>query len=151
MKTSIAIEYLLQIRKNTIVQLEKHSASVTIIPEGYNNSLIWNAAHNMVTLQLLAYKLSGLEMHLSDDLVNMYRKGTKASTQDNMDINELKKLLISTAMQLKTDYENGIFKSYSPYETSFGITLSSIEEVISFNNLHEGLHLGYMMSMAKNL
>jgi hypothetical protein len=151
MKTSTAFKNLLQIRKNTIVQLEKHSDNVTIIPDGFSNSLIWNAAHCVVTLQLLAYKLSGLEMHISDELANMYKKGTKASTEKNTDINELKNLLTSTVSQLKNDYEKGIFNDYSPYKTSFGITLNSIEEVISFNNIHESLHLGYMMAMSKNI
>jgi hypothetical protein len=150
MKTSTAFEYLLQTRKNTIAQLEKHNDNATTTPKGYNNSLIWNAAHSLVTLQLLAYKLSGLEMHVSDELANMYRKGTQATTEKNIDLIELKGLLISTALQLKNDYESGIFKNYSAYTTSYGITLNSIDEVISFNNLHEGLHLGYMMAMSKN-
>ena len=90
-------------------------------------------------------------MHVSDKTVDLYRKGTGASMDNNIDLSELISLLTSTSLQLKEDYENGIFKNYSPYETSFGITLNSIEEVIAFNNVHESLHLGYIMSMSKNL
>ena len=43
------------------------------IPKGFNNNIIWNIGHIVVTEQLLAYKLSGLQMMVSDDLVNKYR------------------------------------------------------------------------------
>jgi hypothetical protein len=151
MKTSTTFAHLLQVRKNIITQLDKHISKVEMIPAGYNNSLLWNAAHNLVTLQLLAYKLSDLPMNISDELVNLYKKGTIASESDNINLEELKVLLISTTTQLEVDYDKGLFKKYSPYTTSFGITLNSIEEVISFNTIHESLHLGYMMAMSKNL
>lgn len=151
MKTNSAIEILLQIRKNTVTQLLKHEEKASVIPVGYKNSLIWNAAHNLVTLQLLAYKLSGLNMHVSEEIVEKYKKGTAAKADDNIDIKELITLLENTSIQLNKDYEKGLFTEYSPYETSFGITLRSIEDVIEFNNVHESVHLGYIMAMAKNL
>jgi len=151
MKTSTAIEHLIQIRKNTVAQLDKHSANSNTIPNNFNNSIIWNAAHNLVTLQLLAYKLSNLPMYVSDEIIELYKKGTSASESNNIDLGELKTLLTSTSIKLKEDFENGIFKNYSPYKTSFGITLNSIEEVIAFNNIHESLHLGYIISMSKNI
>lgn len=151
MKTNSAIEILLQIRKNTVTQLLKHEEKASVIPVGYKNSIIWNAAHNLVTLQLLAYKLSGLNMHVSEEIVEKYKKGTVAKADDNIDIKELITLLENTSIQLNKDYEKGLFTEYSPYETSFGITLRSIEDVIEFNNVHESVHLGYIMAMAKNL
>ncbi|MFB0910652.1 MAG: DinB family protein, partial [Flavobacterium sp.] len=47
------------------------------IPEGYNNNLIWNIAHIIVVQQMLVYKLSGLPMMISDEMVEKYKKGTK--------------------------------------------------------------------------
>jgi len=42
-----------------------------------------------------------------------------------------------------------LFTNYSDYETSFGLNLTSIEEAISFNNIHEGIHFGYLLAMVK--
>jgi hypothetical protein len=47
------------------------------VPEGFNNNIIWNIAHVIVTQQILVYKLSGLPMIVTDEMVEKYRKGTK--------------------------------------------------------------------------
>jgi hypothetical protein len=44
------------------------------IPEGYSNNLIWNIAHIIVVQQMLVYKLSGLPMMISDEMVEKYKK-----------------------------------------------------------------------------
>jgi hypothetical protein len=120
------------------------------IPEGFNNNLIWNFGHVVVTQQLLNYALSGLPMHLSEEIVNKYRKGSKP----NLIVSEGEYEMLKTAAfdlieTLKKDYEAGLFKTYNPYTTSYNTTLTSIEEAINFNNVHEALHLGLMMALRK--
>lgn len=120
------------------------------IPEGHNNNLIWNIGHIIVTQQLLVYKLAGLPMLISEELVEKYRKGTKPehiATQAEVD--EINTLLLETIHQTKTDFDNKIFKNYTEYPTSTGFSLKSIEDALVFNNFHEGLHIGIMMSMKK--
>ena len=58
------------------------------VPAGFNNNLIWNIGHIVVTQQLLVYKLAGLPMMVSDELVERYKKGTKTehqATQEEVD------------------------------------------------------------------
>ena len=120
------------------------------IPEGFNNSLFWNIAHVVVTQQLLVYKLSGLPMVVSDELVEKYRKGTKPeqeATQEEVDL--IKSLVFKTVDQLEADYNNGVFQNYQEYPTSTGFILKSAKGAIDFNNFHEGLHLGVLMSIRK--
>ncbi|AOW08610.1 DinB family protein [Flavobacterium gilvum] len=127
----------------TLEQLNK-------IPEGFNNSLFWNIAHVVVTQQLLVYKLAGLPMAVSDELVEKYRKGTKPekdATQEEVDL--IKSLVFSTVDQLEADYNNGAFANYQEYPTSTGFILKSAKGAINFNNFHEGLHLGVLMSIRK--
>jgi hypothetical protein len=120
------------------------------IPEGFSNNLIWNLGHVVVTQQLLVYKLSGLPMAVSDAMVEKYRKGTKPEhdvTQEEAD--QLKALLFQTVDQLEADYNNGVFVNYQEYPTSTGFVLQSAKGAIEFNNFHEGLHIGIMMSIRK--
>ena len=122
------------------------------VPTGFNNNIIWNVGHMVATQQLLCYKLSGLEMNLSDDFIDQYKKGSSVSidvTQEEVEyiIEQLEKL----PSLLESDYTNGTFKSYNSYTTSYNFTIGSIEEAIQFNNVHEGVHFGYIMAMKKNL
>lgn len=114
------------------------------------NSLFWNIAHVVVTQQLLVYKLSGLPMAVSDEMVEKYRKGTKPeqdATQAEVDV--IKSLLFKTVDQLEADYNNGIFVNYQEYPTSTGFVLKDIKGAIEFANFHEGLHIGVLMSIRK--
>jgi hypothetical protein len=89
-------------------------------------------------------------MHVSDDLVEKYKKGTKpehTATQEEVDL--IKCLLFSTVEQMKTDYDNKVFQNYNEYPTSTGFTLHSVEEAMQFNAFHEGLHIGILMSIRK--
>jgi formate dehydrogenase maturation protein FdhE len=120
------------------------------IPEGFKNNLIWNIAHIVVTQQLLVYKFSGLPMLVSDELVQKYMKGTKPELDASQsDIEEIKSLLSKTVDQTEEDYDNGIFKNYQEYPTSTGFVLKNVEDAIAFNNFHEGLHIGILMSLRK--
>jgi hypothetical protein len=90
-------------------------------------------------------------MQLDDTFIDLYRKGAKAAETTAIDIAGLKKLLISTAEQLEVDYNNGLFKEYTSYPTSYGFELNSIEDAISFNNIHDALHQGYMLAQKRAL
>ena len=122
------------------------------IPEGFKNNIAWNVAHLVVTQQLLHYKLSGLNPLCPDDLIEAHRKGTsptKIFTEEEFE--EVKDLLMALPNTLQEDFEAGIFENYNEYPTSTGYVLTDIENAISFNNFHEGIHYGIIRSIKKFL
>ena len=123
---------------------------VNAIPKGHRNSIAWNLAHLVVTQQLLCYKLSGLPCAVPEDMIQGFQKGTvpsKAISQQNFEAT--KSLFVDLPLALEKDLEAGVFKNYTPYTTSVGIVLSNIEEALSFNAFHEGIHLGVVLSIKK--
>lgn len=132
--------------------LENNSLeTLNTIPKGFNNNMIWNIGHVVVVQQLLAYKLSGLPLMISDSLIEKYKKDSKPEgivTQDEVD--ELKILLLSTIEKTKEDFSNGFFTTYNDYTVSTtGNTLTNIDEAFQFILLHEGIHLGYVMALSR--
>ncbi|MEL0455483.1 DinB family protein [Flavobacteriaceae bacterium SZ-1-7] len=121
------------------------------IPEGFSNNIIWNIGHIVVTEQLLAYKLSGLNMMVSDDLVNKYRKDSKPQGDvTQAEVNEIKALLFSTIKKTEEDYKKGVFKDYNVYTVSTtGNTLHNVDEALQFILVHEGIHYGYVLALLK--
>jgi hypothetical protein len=132
------------IETNTLEDLNK-------VPKGFNNNIIWNIAHSVVSEQLLAYKLSGLESTLSDEMINKYRKDTKPESNiSQAEVDAIKNLLFSTLEKTKTDYNSGVFKNYNAYTVSTtGNTLNNIDEALQFVAIHEGLHYGYVLALLK--
>ncbi|ALJ05459.1 hypothetical protein APS56_10150 [Pseudalgibacter alginicilyticus] len=123
------------------------------IPVGFNNNIIWNIAHVVVTGQLLAYKLSGLQPMVSDDLINKYKKDSKPEGDvTQAEVNKIKELLFSTLEKTKADYNNDVFKNYNSYTVSTtGNTLSNIDEALLFILTHEGIHYGYILALLRAL
>lgn len=146
LQVTIASRELLQkfIESHTLEQLNK-------IPEGFKNNIIWNIGHVVVTQQLLAYKLSGLAMMVTDEMVSKYQKGS--APQGNVtqeEVEAIKSLLFSTITKTEQDLENGLFQNYMEYTVSTAnFTLKSIEDAMQFNNFHEGLHIGIIMQLRK--
>lgn len=120
------------------------------IPIGHNNNLIWNIGHIIVAQQSLIYKGSDLKMYIPEEMVALYKPGTRPTGEmSQVEADELKELLISLVSKTKDDLQKGMFATYIERRTATGFYLSSIQDAFEFNNYHEGLHLGYMMSIRK--
>lgn len=123
---------------------------LNIIPAGMSNNLIWNLGHVVVSQQKLVYALSGLPMYISDSLFEKYQNGSRPDGKTTQaEVDEIKKLLSEMVEKTKTDFEAGIFKEFHPYQTKTGFHLGTWKEAMEFNNYHEGIHLGIMMSIKK--
>ena len=132
--------------------IEDHSLEqINQIPEGFGNNIGWNIAHLAVTSYLLCYKFSGLEVAISDEMIDRYKKGTAPNGHVILqeEWNGIKTVFISFPNQLEADYNKGLFKAYSEYTTSVNVTLDCVEKAINFNNFHEGIHLGVVMAQKK--
>ena len=143
---------ILKITRNNILNSIKgmNLTALNTIPEGFNNNVIWNVGHIVATQQLLCYKFSGLDMLLEADFITKYKKGTFPNGEAKAEeLDYIVKQLEVLSANIESDYGVGIFKTYDTYTTSYNITLNNIEQAIQFNNVHEGLHLGYIMAMKK--
>ncbi len=120
------------------------------IPQGMSNNLIWNIGHVIVSQQKLVYALSGLPMNISDSLFEKYQNGSRPDGKTpQTEVDEIKKLLSEMVEKTKADFKAGIFKEFHPYQTKTGFHLGTLKEAVEFNNYHEGIHLGIMMSIKK--
>ncbi|WGK65968.1 DinB family protein [Croceiramulus getboli] len=143
------LQITLQSRKNYHRILTSHSLeALNTIPDNFNNNIIWNIAHVIATQQGLVYGLSGLPLLVDAEFVAAYRKGTKpVGPVDQEFVDRVDELLFTTIEQTQKDIEKGVFKQFKSYTTLTNHTLSSVEEAITFNNFHEGLHTGSILAL----
>lgn len=147
------IKLLIQTGHNFISLIKNFShEQLNMVPTRFSNSIAWNLAHILVVQQLLHYFLSDNALYIPKKWIEKYKKGTQVkSSMSKEELQQTKEFLIDTPLLLKKDYQKGIFESYQKYPTSYGVVLYSIKCGIQFNNLHEGLHFGYVLAMIKNL
>lgn len=119
------------------------------VPDGFPNHIAWNIAHTVVTQQLLHYRLSGLEPKMPEELIEAYKKGTGPATATPESYRAVMEYLHQAPVDLKEDYQAGVFGAFNTYETSTGIILRNIEGAIAYNHLHEGMHYGYVLALKR--
>ena len=154
---NINIQYQLELirktRSNFLKIIDNYSLEqINKIPEGFNNNLGWNLGHIIVTQQILCYTLSNIDPRVDQELITIFRKGTKPEKGINQEELETFKILaISTIDHLEEDYKNEVFQTFKHYQTSYGVELNNIEQAVQFNAAHEALHLGSIMALRKFL
>ncbi|PQL93250.1 DinB family protein [Apibacter adventoris] len=145
-------EILKACRKAIIETIDDLSLDqLQVVPKGFKCNIFWHMAHCLIGQQILHYKFSNLDLLITNDWVENYKKGTQTRFLINDDeVEFVKQKLIILVDQLEQDYEDKKFETYNEFTTSMGIVLNNIEDAINFNNLHEGIHCGIIKTM-KNL
>lgn len=151
MNMKFPFEVYRQTRKNILFFLDElDEDKINKIPAGFSNNIAWNLGHIVVTHQLLFYANAGKDVKIPAEWVDKYRKGTKPEGRVSMEeFEEIKSVMISLIDESEIDYVNGMFSSYQPYTTSYGVQINCIEDVIRFIYAHEGFHWGIIVAMKK--
>jgi hypothetical protein len=146
-----AIETLKQPRIKILEELQNFSLEqLNDIPAGFNNNIIWNLGHMIAAQQGICYVRSGVDKLVSDEFFMAYKPGSKPEKFiDQAEYETIKELLFSTLEQLETDLENNLFVNYTPVMTRYNVELTNIRDAVEFLPFHEGLHIGYIMSLRK--
>ncbi|MDP4130664.1 MAG: DinB family protein [Bacteroidota bacterium] len=146
-----SVEMLIAYRRTTLKLLEGLSMdSLNAIPPGFNNNLIWNFGHVVVSQQSMCYLNAGLKPVIDETYFVKYRKGTKPEKPvDKAEFETLKNLSETALQQLDRDLENNLFSRFNPFGTSYGVEITNINDVLKILLFHEGLHLGYCMALKR--
>lgn len=120
------------------------------IPANFNNNIIWNFGHVIITQQTLCYLRANLQPKLDDAIIIKYKGGSKPeSFIDNKELELLKEYAFSTLETLENGINNKVFSNYNAFTTGSGIEITGIDDVIKMLMMHEGMHLGYAMALKK--
>ncbi|MEL7060415.1 MAG: DinB family protein [Acidobacteriota bacterium] len=121
------------------------------IPAGWNNNLLWQIGHLVVTQPIICYGLSGLPLPIDDEHLPQLRKGSSpADWTEPPDRAEIMRLFVELPRTFAADLEAGRFDgAVTDYRTAVGFEIRTLQEAIDFNGLHEGIHYGQIMALAR--
>jgi len=147
------IEVIKACRSKWLTMLDELTVNqLNIIPPGFNNNLVWQLGHVIVSQQILCYRLAGQKFVINEDLIDRYKNGSKPENDiSEAEINLLKGYMLSTINQLEIDLANGLFANYTPYtiSTYAGFTLTNINDALTFIVSHDALHYGCSMGLKR--
>ncbi|UKT62638.1 DinB family protein [Pedobacter mucosus] len=129
----------------TIEQLNK-------VPNGFNNNIIWNFGHIVVSTQTLCYVRTGILQDASSVKFNeFYKKDTRPTyVVSEGEVKELKALALESVAKIEEDYKAGKFANAIPFSTStYGVEMRNIEEVLITTIGHDNTHFGYAWALKK--
>jgi len=145
------IEYLKKTRLHILRKISGLSIEqLNKVPEGLTLNIVWNIAHMLGAQQMITYLPTGNPMIISRELFNDYRPGTLPKafvSQEEFD--GIVKQFIPAIDQFSVDYEAKKFEKFSPFNNSYGIEHTNIDDAILFAIFHEGLHYGVISSLIK--
>lgn len=118
------------------------------VPEGFNNNILWNLGHMVISQQYFIYHTSGLDMLVPHTMGANFGRGTSpANWESTPDIAEIKTLAMSTMEQWEADIKADKFQNYEGMNV--GTQLETADDAAIFNCYHEGEHFGTIKSILR--
>ncbi|MFT4600927.1 MAG: hypothetical protein ACI857_001104 [Arenicella sp.] len=152
MKTELAL--FRATRTNTIGLLKGLTLDqLNKIPDNFSGNIAWHIGHMVSTHKGLVYQLNSAPGGLEKDFTVKYKKGSvPESPIDQAEFEFITIELLNQVDELEEDLKkDDFFGENIPYSTSYQFDLNSLEECVKFSNLHQALHLGYIMALKRSL
>ncbi len=126
--------------------------ALTTVPKGWRNHLLWHIGHLTYVQQALIYGLSGTPMPMEGPTFKAFstwfgRGSTPLEWESQPDAAQVLDLHDRLWRRMADDLATDRLKGYKPYLTAMGVELTSVQEALAFNNVHEGIHYGFMMRL----
>lgn len=120
---------------------------VNLIPNGYNNNILWHVGHILTTQERLAFRLIQDTLDLHESLMAFFLNGTKPADWQTTppDILTLLPLLKEQSVRIKQRLQGRLDEQITlPFKD-----MNLLKEVLIYSIGHEALHVGYIMAMKK--
>lgn len=123
------------------------------IPDGFNNNIIWNFGHLVVSGYSLVFKTTQVDPGFVIPLQDKYRKGSRPNgPATREEVEELIRLSDAFTQAVKEALDAGRFRQITAYTTdTFGIPVTTIEDMIITVAAHDTLHWQTMRDYARIL
>jgi len=119
-----------------------------IVPEGANNNILWNLGHLALSHAGLTYGPCELTPPVPENYGPLFKGGTSPSSWDDApSVDEVKECFHATHSKMLEDYRAGVFDGFKPKDLMPGVTLNNVEQAFGFNCIHEGVHIGTIISI----
>ncbi|SHL35034.1 DinB superfamily protein [Chitinophaga jiangningensis] len=139
------------IRSNYVKLFDLYSTEqLNKVPEGFNNNILWNLGHLLVTDEIMFYQAAGRPANLDEQFIARFRRGTRPEgALSEADTEKIKQEMQHALLRVQEDHQQGKFAAYTPMTLSSGIVINNIGDAIAFAGYHHGLHTAAINNLRK--
>lgn len=125
------------------------------VPEGFRNSIRWNLGHILLSQENLLYSFVGEtdRISLPPEYRELFGFNTSHKTWDSLTpptMSELRERLEAQPLRIKETFSGRLDETGDkPFVLGEHTTLTTLGEVLSFTNWHEGLHQGTITAIKR--
>jgi hypothetical protein len=119
------------------------------VPDGADNNVLWNLGHIVLSHYRLVYRPAGATVPVPETWNEWFLPGTSPGswTDEGPAVGEVLDQFHGQFERIGADHNAGLFDAYKPFELKSGAKLSSAEEAMAFNLMHEGIHIGAVIAL----
>ena len=124
-------------------------AEAKVIPEGFPNSILWNAGHILVTTDIFINNKSLGQELAYPHLVEYFKAGSRPSEWDKepITLSEVKNLLAEQLKDYEKKYEGKLNDKLREPVQIGPLAMETSPETFTFSTIHESLHNGIIKAM----
>ncbi len=123
------------------------------VPKGAENNVLWNVGHIVLSNYRLIYRPTGVPVPLPSTWEGWFLPGTSPNDwgSNGPSVAEVLEQFETQVDRIATDHANGLFQTYKSFQLKSGSSLGSVEEALAFNLMHEGIHIGAIIALRRQL
>jgi hypothetical protein len=143
------LNYTNQVILNTVKDLSEEEAQV--IPEGFNNNILWNLGHLYVSQEYFAFGIANEPTKAPESFALFFGRNTKPATWTDQPptLLEVVNLLEEQPNRIREQLENRLDEIIANPFSIPGLTLKTFDELLAFTLFHQGGHLQALKSLIK--
>ncbi len=120
------------------------------VPDRFKNNILWNIGHVITDNSSMLYPPTGNEFPLPECYLKWFEpEKSPADWTDTPPAAEILQAAAMTRDKLVEDCMAGKMENYEPLTLGDGVVLNNVAYAIAHCNIHEGIHLGIILSLRK--
>jgi uncharacterized damage-inducible protein DinB len=153
MKEEMLFQQMEFIRERTIAALDATTEELAdVMPNGFRNSIRWNLGHIFIAQENLLHRFIGEEPGLPEHFLELFQFNTNPTIWEHTppSLTELRDLLVEQPNKMKDKFTGRLDEvGKKPFNLTDKVQFTTLGEVLSFTNWHEGLHQGTITTIKR--
>ena len=139
----MTLQHFTWIRSNTLKLGESiDDAVLKVVPNGFNNNILWNLGHLYGATEGLLFRASGRDIQLPEAYVEAFGGGTSPKTWTNEPPSreDILSRLAEQSKRVAETFEGHLDEALPKELNIAGIEMKTVADLLDFTTLHESMH-----------